>query len=122
MRRSALRPRQLLQDRSGHTLRIRQNLVVPEPDNAPPLALQPNCPALIRLRGGMLPAIRLDDEANFDCSEIGEERADRMLAPELAAVQLPTAQNGPQSALRVGRGSAKLAGMRRRMLSADRHG
>ncbi len=50
----------------------------------------------------MLAAVYLHDQTAFDASEVGEERADGMLAAELEATDLAVAQTPPELLLGVG--------------------
>jgi hypothetical protein len=68
-------PVEIFGDHRVHALRIVQNLVVPEPQDAVPLALQE--PSAARLL--MLAAIDLDDRSRLVAGEAGNEPADRHL-------------------------------------------
>ena len=55
------------------------------------------------IRGALrvLPAIQLNDDARLGARKIGDVAADRHLAPEAQALQLPAAQETPQGAFGV---------------------
>ena len=57
------------------------------------------CFVLFRF-GGVLPSVKLDYQAMFDTAEIGNERANRTLTPELRAGQLSRTQARPKKQLR----------------------
>ncbi len=60
----------------------------------------------------MLAAIRFDDQAGFDASEIGDVGRNGVLPSEVPATQLPTPQEAPELALRVGRNVTHATGLR----------
>ena len=51
----------------------------------------------------MLPAVRFDYEPGLNASEVGDERTDGYLAPELEAAELAVAQMTPKSFFGIGR-------------------
>jgi hypothetical protein len=58
----------------------------------------------------MLSAVDLDDELLLEAEEVDDIRTDRLLAPELVAVELPVAQLRPQRPLGLGARLAQIAG------------
>ena len=60
----------------------------------------------------MLSAISLDDEPLLDAGEIGNKRADRMLATEFATSEPPCAQEIPEQPFRIGHVTAQIASHR----------
>jgi len=58
----------------------------------------------------MLPTVELDDQMVLETDEVREVRADRVLAAEPEAANLPVAEVSPQSSLGVGRMKSKVAG------------
>ena len=71
-------PVKILGDHREHAFRIVQNLVVPEPQDAVPLAFQePSAACLLLRREVMLAAIDLDDQSCGVTDEVGNEPTDR---------------------------------------------
>ncbi len=81
---------------------IAKDIVIPEPEHAPSLALQPGCSAFIRMALRVLPAIDLDNQSVGDTGEIRDERTDRMLAAEFMLFQSAIAECFPEPAFRFG--------------------
>jgi hypothetical protein len=67
-----------------------QRIVVPEAQNTPTLRLQPFVAPRVMCGVRMLAAIRFDDQAGFDASEIGDVGRNGVLPSEVPAAQLPT--------------------------------
>ena len=100
---------QRAQDGVLHAFGIAENVVVPEAQYPPPVGFEPRGPTRVDGAPGMLAAIRLDHEAMLDADEIGDERAEPVLATKLEAAQPATAQGGPQPTLGIGHGNAQFA-------------
>ncbi len=79
-----------------------KHIGIPEAQNRPALRLKtprsPGIPSHL-VRRAMRIAIQFDDELDLLAGEIGNPRADGMLAPELRAQQLPAAQARPDETL-----------------------
>ena len=84
---------QYLQDRFGDAVGIGENVIVPESNDATAAILQPSRAVLIVLIFVVLPTVCFDAELMFEADEIQNEWAERVLAPELVAVQPSAAQN-----------------------------
>jgi hypothetical protein len=85
---SALDFGQCLANTLENSLGVVEDLGVPEPKHAKPLAAQTLIPSVIA--GGfdaMLPTIHLHDEALGEACEIDDVRADRSLATKLVPAQ-----------------------------------
>jgi hypothetical protein len=88
-------------DRSRHIVEMLQHFVIPEAHNAKALLLEEPLPLFVMTDVlAVLLIIHLDDEATLDAREVGNVRSNRMLAAELATVNLPSAQLRPQLTLR----------------------
>ena len=92
----------VVSNRHPDALRIRQNIVVPEAQDAEALAPQEvrSADLLFRL-AVMLTAIDLDDQLGFVTDEISDVATDWNLATKLAAIQLTLTEHLPQLALGV---------------------
>jgi hypothetical protein len=66
---------------------VGKNIVAPEAHYAPAAARQPCRATFISDAIGMLSAIGFDYQSMFDAGEIGDERAEGMLAAELVALE-----------------------------------
>jgi uncharacterized protein YaiL (DUF2058 family) len=100
-------------DARQHAVDLSQDLAVVETQNPKAMRFERRRPARVRqlpIEREMLSAVDLDDQRCFDAGEVGEMRADRVLAAELEASELTVAQLAPQQLLGVGRGGAKVAG------------
>ncbi len=62
---------------------LAKNIVVPKSDHLPPSLFERRRSAHVRWIVGMLTAIEFDHQCVFGASEVDDEIADRMLAPEL---------------------------------------
>lgn len=83
-------------DQGAHALRIVQNLVVPEPQDALPLAFKELSTAHLLVRQQiMLAAIDLDDQSCRVADEVGHKPADRPLSAEPVPLGLPQSQRLP---------------------------
>lgn len=58
----------------------------------------------------MLPAVSFDDEPSLLAYEVGDERPNRLLTPELGPIQLAIAERRPQFALGIGHVTAEALG------------
>ena len=86
---------QRLKDAGHYALRIVQDLVVPEPQDAEALLSQPSITLGIALAGVMLAAIGLDDQLGAKMDEIDDIGAEGLLAAKLLARQAMTAEMAP---------------------------
>jgi len=100
-------------DRFYDLVRGEMDLIVPEPQHAPALRLQPRRPSRVicRARLRMLPAVKFNDQPLRDTGEIDDERPDGILAPKFASRQPPPAQQEPQPILALGHTPPKRARM-----------
>jgi hypothetical protein len=69
-------------DNVEHALWIRVQLVVPDPQNGPPLLSKESIPPNIPLALRMLAPVQLDNELRLATREIGDVRSDRQLPRE----------------------------------------
>jgi hypothetical protein len=109
---------QRLCNQHQNALDVVKHLVVPEPQHAPALRLQPPITLSIVRRPVVLPAIAFDDQAGPDAHQIGHVRPQGQLSTELGVHQLSAAQALPQGLLGVGALCAQRAG-ERRLLGLD---
>jgi hypothetical protein len=79
------------------SLQIRQDVVVPIPDNHNAFVSEPMCTAIIGLllSFGMLSVVNFNGEAEARTVKVKRVRPDRMLPPEVKAVELVAAQRVP---------------------------
>jgi hypothetical protein len=91
LRRSAFELRQNCQDVLQHTIKVLQNLVVPEPHHAIAMGLQPLGSELISVRAPIvLAAIDLDYEFWISAGKIDDVVAERKLPNELESKEPPS--------------------------------
>jgi hypothetical protein len=74
-----------------------QVLIVPKPEHSTALALKEGRSANIALAFGVLTTISFDNQSRLLTNKVGNERSDRLLAPELCTLHLAVAKHGPQS-------------------------
>jgi len=75
-----------------HRLRFLKHLIVPKPEHPKSFRFDSAVPLLIVATAlSMLPAIKLDHKPRFNTREIGDIAADRNLATETVAADLPSA-------------------------------
>jgi len=91
-----------VQNRGNDIISPIQHIIVPETQNAILMCAQPSVAALIVWRIGMLPAVKLDDDAQLQAREIGDKWSDRMLPSETEPCQLTHTQAPPKSRLGIG--------------------
>ena len=108
MRVGRVRVPEMLQNHLLHALDIRENVVVPKPNNPPAALLEPRGAPLVVFVIRVLTAIGFDDEAAFKANEIDDEGAEAMLAAEFEAGEASVAEHAPEAALGVGRVDAEL--------------
>jgi hypothetical protein len=100
---------QPIEDSVQDTIAFRQDLAVVETQDLESMGIQRSGPTSVYIRRGsfvVLPAIQLDDQSRFDTGKVSEERADRVLTPELVAAESAIAQVTPQQTLGIGRDGA----------------
>src|SRR5690606_28372461 len=91
---------QCFQNHFQHSIRVFEDVIVPEPQDGEPVAFQRRCPPrVVRCRIRMLATVQLNHEFSFEAGEIKDEIQERMLSPELASLQLPAAQLPPKQGL-----------------------
>ena len=81
-------------NRREHCLSVAQHVVVPESNDLVAALLErrrPDAIVFLATRIGMLPTVEFDHQPQFETSEVGEVRADRMLATKAQAEQTPAA-------------------------------
>jgi hypothetical protein len=98
------------QDSLDHSIGIAENIVVPEAEYFPVLALKLSRSACVRCVVGMLTTIDFDHQLVLGTGEVDDEIAQRMLRPKLVFHRAPIAQSRPHAALGVGRGPSQPAG------------
>ena len=85
------------EDALCNSLGIRQDVIVPEPQDAIALSFQPAATLfVVRDLLRMLPAIHFDDQPMFETDKIHDERADRLLASKLRGSDLTALELLPQ--------------------------
>lgn len=89
---------QCVEDPHEHGFFFAEYFRIPEAQHGEAAPLQI---AVARI-GRMLPAVDFDDEPAFEADEIDHVAAQRMLAPELAAVELAQTQMTPEPAFGIG--------------------
>ena len=85
-----------------HSVRIQQDIVVPEPENRPSETVQVRGTLAIRVVA-MLSAISLDHQPTFGTGEVRDEASNGLLAPKLESAELAIAKAVPESPLGIGR-------------------
>ena len=98
--------RDRLQNYFDHSVRVFQNIVVPEPDYPPSRCLERASPFGIFRVVVMLAAIHFDDELRLTANEIGDRLADYELSCESRTI---TSKRMPKLPLRVCRFVAQFA-------------
>ena len=92
---------QPLPNRLEDTIEVIEHLVVPESQHAKPCLLQKRRAYSVGLDiFRVLAAVQLDNEPSFQADEIHDVVTERVLAPEFAAIKLPSAKTAPEQALR----------------------
>ena len=81
--------------------RIRQNLVIPEPDDRISLSAQPSIAHSVTQTFGMLRAVGFDDQPMLEADEIDDVSTQRNLAAKLQGGQPAATQKLPQPTLGV---------------------
>ena len=80
-----------------HGNRLRQDLVIPEPEDAEALRLQPRAPLLVvRGLGLVMPAIQFQHESLLKANQVDDEPPQRHLSPKFARCQSAASQEPPQ--------------------------
>jgi hypothetical protein len=98
-----LRTAEGLIDCVEYFVHVCKHLMVPKSKDSIIPRLQKRSANLIFLRKfGVLRAIEFNNEPSFDRAEIGEVRANRMLTPELGALDSAASQMTPQHSFSVG--------------------
>lgn len=80
-----MRVSEVLQNHLLDAIDIREDIVIPETNDAPAAPLKPRGPPFIVRVVGVLTAVGFDDQATFEANEIDDERAKPMLAAEFEA-------------------------------------
>jgi len=100
--RLALQSSRSLRDHRQHAGRVAEDIVVPEPQNLETMRGQhigAHAVAPLPARGSMLPAVQLDDQAEFDTGEVSKVGGHWVLAPKPQAAQPATTQVVPEPVL-----------------------
>ena len=101
--------RQRLEDLLEHRFRLAKDFVVPEPNDTPTCCAEIGCALVVMgFPISVLSTIEFDDDTLRETGEIGEVRADGMLAAELVSVQPSRAQSMPKPQLGIGGGFPQL--------------
>jgi hypothetical protein len=82
------------QDFRKHVFESAEHVIVPEAQYAVIIAMKP-CITIRIYRLIVLTAIDFNDQASFDTSKVGDERAHRLLLAKMKAAKLFAAQTGP---------------------------
>ena len=92
-------------DDAQHGSRLDKNLPIVEAQHMKAIGGEYLCTSSVRSSGvglEVLSAVEFDHQPRFDACEIGEVRANRVLASELVAVEPVISQVSPQQSLCVG--------------------
>lgn len=92
--------RQPKADPGTNTLKVRHNLIIPEPQDMESFSPKKCITRAVVRSIHVLTSIHFDDQSCLEASEIGDIRPDRKLATESEAFELALAENAPQSAFR----------------------
>jgi hypothetical protein len=93
-------------DRLQNPLPILQHLVVPGPEDFPPLAFQIGVSGLVGKAFRVLRSVGFDNQFSANAKKVDDVRADRNLPAKLESAQATIAQETPQAKLGIGRRSA----------------
>lgn len=93
---------QCVEDPHEHGFFVAEYFRIPEAQHAEAALLQVAIAPFVAHIGRMLPAVDFDDEPTLEAHEIDHVAAQRMLAPELGAVELTQAQMPPEPAFGIG--------------------
>jgi len=85
-----------------HCVRPLQDVVVPKPQNAVPLGLEPLIAASVSRIPGVLTSIELDHQLVLKADKVRDVRANRLLSAELHAGEVATSQPSPKQTFGVG--------------------
>src|SRR5258708_1973372 len=96
-------------DDVDNAIRILQDLVVPEAEDAEALPLQKGCSDHVGCAFRVLPAVDFDDKARFQTNEVGDVLVDRDLAAKSMSIELLSAQSRPELRFTVGWIAAELS-------------
>ena len=118
---SGVRGREGRRDYLSNTLQVRKYVVVPEAQHAIAFGLEKGSSTLIGVLSRMLTTIGFHDQPALLAHEIGNEWTDRLLPPELGAIQLAVAERGPELALGIGHFAAQALGPCERLTSVAGH-
>jgi hypothetical protein len=88
--------RNRLGDHFEHAVRVGKNVIVPKPQNAETSISQIGVARYISLVFRVLSSVRFDNKFAFKIDEIDDPLAERNLAPEFRARELPRSQKPPQ--------------------------
>ena len=89
-----------------------QHVVIPEPQHAIAFGFEISRTHFIGGAVGMLTAINLDDESSLMTGEVGEERTDRRLAPEMMLLEGRLSQMLPEFFFGFGRVTTQITSAR----------
>jgi hypothetical protein len=92
------------QDSLDHAIGIGENVVVPEPEEFPSVALEASRSALVCRTVRVLTAIDFDHQLVLGAGEVDYEVADRVLPAEFVTRQPAISQSGPHSPFGIRRG------------------
>jgi hypothetical protein len=101
---------QRLRDAVKDAVPVLQNLVVPEPQDAPASLTQQCIAPIVIARFGMLPAIGFDDQPGLRAREIDDIWRDRELPPKPPA-ELISTERLPKYPLGLGRHCRAIVGL-----------
>ena len=94
-----------------HAIEVLKHIVVPEPQDAEALCLQPSrARGVLRCAFCVLSAIHFNDEPRVKADEVGDVRPRRHLPSETVAVDLLVPQPRPKPRLGIGGIAPKLPG------------
>jgi hypothetical protein len=92
---------QFLPNCLDNAIQVIKYLIIPESQHTKPCLLQkPRAYSVGIDIFRVLAAVQLDNEPSFQTDEIHDVVPERVLAPEFAAIKLPSAKTAPEPALR----------------------
>lgn len=96
-------------DAFQHAIHIREDIMVPEADDAVAMRFDQRGARDVAVAGRMLSAVQFDHQSRRPASEVRDMCPDRKLTDEFEAVDLPRAQSRPQRLFRFGRVAVQCA-------------
>jgi hypothetical protein len=101
---------QRVQQFRQNTLKVSQNVIVPEAENQEIIGRKPTIATDVGLRFRVLAANNFDDHAGGVTNKVGNERTDRNLPAKLEICESTVAQREPELVLRIGHSRSQRTG------------